>query len=374
MSKNFKKYFINNLKETTYLSSIDRVEFDSTKTDGNDMLSDSQLQKRREKLDDVQIRDRHNNMRIYVKNLIDFRLGQLFTFVIPAALTVGTVASFIAPYRRVTDKDFSSKIVKESTILSDTEGQIMDNSEIYYYDNGFFSLNEDDFVKSNEYNYQRETNYNNLTYQISDGIDSMIAKFSYNSEGKLTFNNVDVGQYIDLNDYNFNEAVSIDEKYEKLFDEVLDLILSEEDISSDVKAKLESIANSEERKTIIDIVKYENIGSGVTEVYKNRFWQRTLLLIVTGFWWALVFALFKAEDMSKGTKLYAYNGRLCTEDNKTIGFWHVGLKYKEAFIRAEAERIKKAQDLAQEYVKDEDVSDLFTSFEKNLVLGNKRER
>lgn len=372
MSKNFTKYFFNNLKEAKYLSSIDRVEFDSTKTDGNDLLSDNELKKRREKLDDIQIRARHQNMRIYTKNMLSLRVDQFFTLVVPTALVVGTVASFVAPYRRIDEKKYSRTYVKEETVLSNEDGQIVNNDERYYYDSGFFALNDDKFVKENEHNYY--SNSNSLTYQISDGIDSLLANFSYDENGKLTFNGVDVGKYIDVSEYDFTDASSIDERYENLFDEVLTLIESESDISSEVKERLEEIARSEDRKIIINIAKYENIGSSVTEIYKTRFWQRTILLVVTGIYLALLIAILKEPDSSKRTKLSVSNGSLYEQENCKIGFWHVALKYKEAFIRAEVERIKKAQKLADEYVSFEDINDLFTTFEKKLTLVDKKER
>lgn len=374
MSKNFKKYFFNNLKEAKYLSNIDRVEFDSARTDANSLLSDREISKRREELDDIQIRVRHNNMRIYLKNMFDHRLKQVFSLAVPTALVVGTVASFVAPYRRVVDKKFTDTIVKESTILSNTNGQINDNSDIYYYSSSFFSLNEYTFVKDNEHGYSSSLCYDNLTYQISDGIDSVLAKFSYDSEGKLTFNSVDVGKYIDVSEYDFSESSAIDEKYERLFDDVLNLILSEDDLSSEAKETLKVIAESEKKNIIINIVNYENVGAGTAEIYKSRFFQRFILLIVTGLYGALLYACCKDGDMTKGTKLYVYDGELQERENSKIGFLHVGLKYKEAFIRAEVERIKKAQELAEEYVSEYDVSDLFTSFEKNLTLTNNKER
>ena len=85
------------------------------------------------------------------------------------------------------------------------------------YSSSFFSLNEYTFVKDNEHGYSSSLCYDNLTYQISDGIDSVLAKFSYDSEGKLTFNSVDVGKYIDVSEYDFSESSAIDEKYERLF-------------------------------------------------------------------------------------------------------------------------------------------------------------
>lgn len=373
MSKNFKKYFLNNLKETTYLSNIDRVEFDSTKTDGNDMLSDSQLQQRRENLDKIQIRDRHNNMRIYVKNMLDFRMGQLFTLVVPTALVVGTVASFVVPYRRAVDKKFTDVIVKESTILSNIDGQITDNSQVYYHSENFLSLNDYKFVNENEDNYKYQQD--KLIYQISNGIDSAIAKFSYDSNGKLSFNGVDVGKYIDINEYDFSEASKIDEKYEILFDEVLNLIKSESnDLSAEFLDVLDQVSKSEDRKIIIDIVKYNNIGPGTTKIYKTRLFQRIILSIVTGLYGLCLFFIYQDGELSKGNKLYSLDGRLCEEQNQTIGYWHVGLKYKEAFIRAEVDRIKRAHELATEYVNDEEIEDLFTRFERKLTLGNKKER
>lgn len=374
MSKNFKKYFFNNLKESKYLSNIDRVEFDSTKSYGNNELSDRELQKRRDELDAVQIHSRHRNMRLYMKNMLGFRCNQLFSFVIPTALAVGTVASFVAPYRRVADKEFSNTYVKESTILSNNDGKISENKDIYYYDDGFFSLNDDKFVNENNHIFYGGSYSDSLVYQISDGVDSALAKFTYDSEGKLTFNGVDVGKYIDVNEYDFSEASAIDEKYEGLFDDVLNMILSEEELSSEAKETIKTLAESEKHDIIINLSRYNDIGESTTQVYKNRFWQRAILLVASCLYGMLLYAIYKDGDLSKGTKLSSRDGELQESKNQNIGFWHVGLKYKEAFIKAETDRIKKAHELANEYVADEDIDTLFTRFEKKLTLFDKKER
>lgn len=341
MAKNFRKYFFNNLKETVYLAHINRVEIDRTKTDANNELSDREVKNRRKQLDEIQIDDRHNNMRIYMKNMIDFRLGQTFVFAIPAALAIGTVASFVLPYKRVDSKKFSDVIVKESTVISNTDGEIYDNSQKYYYSSGFFDIGDYDFCDENDHNYASGSDYDSLVYQISNGMESIIAKFAYNSEGKLTFKGVDIGDFIDVKDYDFSESTNIEEKYSKLFDEVIELVKAEESLSAEQLEILNSLANSEEKKILIEIVKYNNIGEGHTDIYKTRFAQRLILLLISFFYLWFLYAVFKDGDLDKGTELYADDGVLHYNKDVRIGIFHVILKYKEAFIQAEKQRIKK---------------------------------
>lgn len=367
MSKNFKKYLLNNLKEATYLRNIDRVEFDSTKTDSNDMLNERDLKRRRDKLDEVQIFMRHNNLHVYVKNMLKFRVNQVLTLAVPIALAAGTVASFVSPYKRVVSKNFTDVYVKESTVLSNTEGQITDIGGKYYYDTS--SLSDDyKYVNENDDDYNWNACMDNLTYQISDGVNSALAQFSYSSEGKLSFEGVDIGNYIDVSEYDFSNATDVDEKYEKLFDEVLNLIKEQGDLTDAQRQMLDDLAESPDKKTIINIIRYDNIGAGATDIYKTRFWQRFFLSIASFIYGLLLFAVCKDGDVSKGTQLCAENGNLGTYDNRNIGFWHVALKYKEAFIKAETERIKMANEMAEEYVRDDQVDSLFIEFEKKLLI------
>lgn len=371
MAKSFYKYFFNNLKETKYLSNINRVEIDPTKTDGNNVLSETSLRHRKEELDKIQVDTRHRNMRIYFKNMLGFRARQTFVLAIPTALTIGTVASFVLPYKRVVSKDFSDVYVKESTVLSNTEGEIFDNSDKYYYSSGFFDLGDYDFVDDHNFNYVSHDD--TLVYQISDGIDSALAKFSYNSEGRLTFNSVEIGNFIDVSSYDFSDATDIEEKYKNLFSEVIELVKSEQNLSADQLEVLNNLVNSEESKIIIEIINYNKIGEGEAEIYKTRFAQRWFLLIVSGLYaWMLYEITIKDGSYKKGTELYPYDGQLCSNGSQVIGFFHVMLKYKEAFIKAEKDRIKKSYDLAKQYVSEEDVDNLFTSFERKLT--NKKER
>lgn len=358
MAKNFRKFFINNLKESQYLSNIQRVKFDDTKTDGNNIIGDSQIKKRISEIDRYEKNLRHNNLKVYVENMAKFRCKRFFVLVAPFALAVSTVASFIIPYKQEKTKAYDA-YQREAIVLDKDRGQIIDNDDFYYY-NFWGDL---EFVDA-EHDHNSSDLSEELRYHIYDGIEEFNANFSYTSDGKLYFNSVDVGKYINFDEYNFSESINVEEKFENLFDDILVMLREECKLDEDQLSILNKLDNSEDKKIIIEIIKYNSIGKKEVKAYGNNFWLRAILLSTSLIYGWILSIYFKR--ITRGNELYAKDGKLDVNSGQDIGLIHVPLKYKEAFIKAETERIMNARDLAEEYIIPTDRDKIFTNFERRL--------
>lgn len=367
MKRSFTKFLINNISEKRYLKNINRVNFNRKNTGSNNILDDEQIKERMNEINRYQTEYRHRNLTTLKSYMSELRAIQFFGILLPASLIGATIGNFLLPYKRIKTKEYEA-YQKESTVLSEEEGQITNLVDKYYYNTNYLLF--DPIFLDSEHNTYAYSLPNDLEYRISNGIDMAIANFELGKKGKLIFNNVEIGKYIDESDYDFSKSTDIDSKYKNLFDDVYELIKSEGNLDENQLEALEKIYNSEDKKIIIEIIKTVNIGDKKVEIVKTRLFSRMLLLFIIAMYISMEIIIYKKLNFNEGYDINYSDGLLSITAGKSItdkyDFLRQSIKYKEAFIRAEVDRISRAIDLANEYIEEQDREEIFTPFERKL--------
>ena len=139
-------------------------------------------------------------------------------------------------------------------------------------------------------------------------------------------------------------------------------------ISNGGKEQLQSIRESDKKQIVASIISYENLGYTDVEVYKSNWFWRIALSVITGIYlWALIYVL-KEEGLPDFYPIYNKNGELIeAEDPEQMGLFYLGTKYKEAFIAAEKDRIRRIYEICDKNFTDETKDIILTSYEKKLI-------
>lgn len=363
----------NNMSEGTYLRSVNHLEFkeNSIKDDSSNNKQDSIDQESvLKELDNLQDEIRHENLRVFSRNLLNARLEQFLIVTLPAILVAGSLALWIAPAKRVkTDKLDTYKRIE--TVISDNRQIEVEEQKLYY--SSFLGRDYVDDSKAKDFTGSSTTK--KLEIYITEELDGFFANITINSDGSLSISDIDVGTYLNLEEYDFTNSVEMDAKYAPLFDRVVDLMMDSGYISDDAKEKLKTLNESDKKEIVAKIVEYEALGETDIDIYKSNWFWRIVLSIIAGVYTWIVIYVLKNDGLPDFYELSNKNGELVESSyQKQMGLFHLGTKYKEAFLAAEESRIKRIYELCDENLIGVSRDSVLTSYEKKLVLGPGKDR
>ena len=239
----------------------------------------------------------------------------------------------------------------------------LEDPKLYY--SSFFGKN---FVDESRATDMLSGTGKRLEIYITENLEGFLAKLDIRSDGSLSISDVDKGSYINLNEYDFTDAVNVEDKYVDLFDRTVDLILESSYINDEDKEKLSSLNDSDKKVIIAKIIEYQDLGATNVKVYKSNWFWRIALTIIAGIYLWIVGFVHKEDGLPEFYELSNNNGELVeSEHKKNLGLFYLGVKYKEAFLAAERDRVQRIYDLCDENLVSSSRDKVLTSYEKKLI-------
>lgn len=362
----------NNMSEGTYLKSVNNLEFK------NNALLDDQSNNQIEvidkdhtlrELDKYQDEIRHENLRVFRRNILNARLEQFLIVTLPAVLVAGSITLWALPAKHVKTESLET-YKRFETIISDNRQIDFESDKLYYST----FLGRDFVDKDKASDFTGSASQKRLEVYLTENLEGFLAKLNINSDGSLSINDIDTGTYLNLNDYDFTNGKDISEKYVSLFDKTIDLMLESGYIGDESKEKLKSLRESEKLEIVAKIVEYKGIGYTDVDVYKSNWFWRIALSIIAGIYlWAVIFVL-KNDGLPEFYELINKDGELIeSEYKKDLGLFYLGTKYKEAFMAAERDRIKHIYEIADKNLIGSSRDMMMTGYEKKLILGPRKD-
>lgn len=366
------KAVLNNLNEKKYLKSLNNLEFRENAIEDNnsnnpvEVVDKNQVISELETLQDIM---RHDNLQIYATNMLRARGKQFLIVTLPAVLTLSTALLWFLPANRVKSEKLDT-YSRVETVISDNRQIEIEDPTLYY--STFFGRN---FVDEEKAKDLTTTTNKRIELYITSELNGFLAKLNIGSDGSLSISDIDSGTYLNLNDYDFSDAKELDSKYSNLFDTVIDLMLESSYINDEQKEELKALSESDKKEIVATIIEYNDLGKTNVDVYKSNWFWRIALAVITGIYiWVLGY-IRKEDGPWESYELTNNNGDLVESDNtEQIGLFHLGTKYKEAFLAAERDRIKRVYELCDKNLYYTSRDNVMTKYEKTLVLGSRKDR
>lgn len=359
------KAVANNMSEGTYLKSVNNLEFKENSVDLIDSINPVDVIDKEEvlnELDKLQNVMRHDNLRIFRSNIFSARCEQFLVMTLPAILVAGSIALWVSPANRIKTEELDTYKKIETVICGEHQVK-MEDPKLYY--SSFFGKN---FVDESRATDMLSGTGKRLEIYITENLEGFLAKLDIRSDGSLSISDVDKGSYINLNEYDFTDAVNVEDKYVALFDRTVDLILESSYINDEDKEKLSSLNDSDKKLIIAKIIEYEDLGATNVKVYKSNWFWRIALTVIAGIYLWIVGFVHKEDGLPEFYELSNNNGELVeSEHKKNLGLFYLGVKYKEAFLAAERDRVQRIYDLCDENLVSSSRDKVLTSYEKKLI-------
>lgn len=362
----------NNMSEGTYLKSVNNLEFKENAIEDNQSNNPVDIidkDKTLRELDKYQNGIRHENLRIFRKNILNARLEQFLIVSLPALLVAGSITLWAIPAKYVKTESIDT-YKRYDTVISDDQQINFENEKLYY--STFFGR---DFVeKDKASDFSGSSTQKRLEIYVTENLEGFLAKLTINSDGSLSLNDIDKGAYLNLNDYDFSNAKNIDEKYVSLFDKTIDIMLDSGYLSDESIEELKKLSESDKKEVVAKIIEYKGIGETEVDVYGSRWFWRIVLSIIAGLYlWAEIYVL-RNEGLPEFYELTNNNGELVeSEYTKDLGLFYLGTKYKEAFMAAERDRIKHIYEIADRNLIGSSRDSMLTSYEKKLIFTPRKD-
>lgn len=360
------KAIINNLNEIPYLKNKNRISFIESRKENSINKVEINKDQICAELEDLQIAVRHDNLKLFGLNMLKARAKQFAIITAPALLVAGNVALWASPSSKIKTESLNT-YQRTETVFNEDEMLYSDVGDTLYYST-FLGRT---YANDNAANLSGNAG-TILYFQITEELDGFLSTFTISSEGKLYLSDVDDGSYIDLNDYDLTDATELEDKYKLLINEVINLMSESSYLNNTEKERLLEISESDKKDILAKIVEIEYIGKTDVDVVKSRWMWRIILSIVAIIYiWVLV-SIYRENGPFESTVLENDNGSLSEgEYTEDLGLVFLGLKYKEIFLQAERDRIKRIYDLSQDILSYQDANTILTKYEKKLILSEK---
>ena len=360
------KAVLNNLNEKKYLKSLNNLEFKENVIEDNNSNNPVQVVDKNHVISELEtLQDvmRHDNLQIYATNMLRARGKQFLIVTLPAVLTLSTALLWFLPANRVKSEKLDTYSRVETVICDNRQIEIEDPN-LYY--STFLGRNFVDEEKAKD--LPTSTN-KRIELYITSELNGFLAKLNIGSDGRLSISDIDSGTYLNLNDYDFSDAKELDSKYSNLFDTVIDLMLESGYITDEQKEELKTLSESDKKEIVATIIEYNDLGKTNVDVYKSNWFWRIALTIITGIYIWILGYIRKEDGPWNSYVLTNDNGDLVESEYKQeIGLFHLGTKYKEAFLAAEKNRIQEIEKIVDTYLTPESKDIIFTGHEKRLLL------
>lgn len=354
----------NNLSESTYIKGREYIKVKDVENlvDTNNHPNGIKKESVIKELDYLQNFVRHNNLKVYVKNIAGLRCKQFFLYTVPALLLSSNILLFCLPTNKVKTENLPA--YKKTEIVFVDDKQIVNDSDKTYY-GVYFDRNFVDDKSGNCY----PDGHSNLDLTLTENLEGYNIDVKIDKDGSITVNEVSSDEFVDLKSYDESQMVDIEPIYVELFDKVVDIVCEQTFLNKKGEEALKSISDSDKNHIVASLVQYDFIGYKDVETYSNLWWARIVMLIVFGLYdWLIIYLKQEQYTFDCRTLVNEYGELGETSRRDEIRLRNLGLKYTSAFLAAEKERIERINKILDEKVSEESKDALLTSYEKKLVL------
>ena len=333
---------INNMNHFPYLNNVDKIS--AKVIDGN-----SKDMKDRDviliELDKLETDIRASNLKVFLQSYIKLRKARFFYITFPAMLTAATIAVFRLPLNY--DKKVEVDAYKGNHKLYNSELGEAEFDDKYYITDSSLELSENN---EDDIEYTNTIQNNSLTFKMYNDVNSILAKFTIDSDGGLNFNNIRVDDIVDFNDYGNYDFTNIpDEEYEDLINRVINILKSSDILSEEQKMSLNSLLASDDKTIVADIINFTKVGQKEILVSKDSSFAKMALALLTFFYIFMELQFLRDQKPNYFSKkmdelVVNKNGKLVYGYEERIGMIYGPIKLKIKFLEAEKVRIDRIKD------------------------------
>ena len=295
---------------------------------------------------------RHENLKVYLKNMLKLRGKQFVVFVAPIVLSGLTILS--GCIKRT--KEVDAKIYKKHEIIFDEENILVDQIHDNLYTTTGFVLAE---CVDKEIDYIGSTD-ESLEIFYGNGADTAKVNYDIDSNNEIVFQDIANGTFYNV--YESSESKEVDEQYKKLLEYAIDEYLSLGSNSNNSKIINEAISN-DFNDILVKLYKYEYVGNKQLDYVKANFPLTLNYLIIDLIYVVLLYKLF--NNLIEVKKLSCTDKQLYEESLSKINIRYASLEYREAFFKAEIGRINAINEILEKHANEKDI---LTEYEKKLIL------
>lgn len=349
------KAIINNINDKNYLKNKDSLKSSKLSTEHSNEM---------QKIVELEEKNRHENLKIYIKNIAKLRAKQVTLIATPLLLGGLTIASFAnAKFTKMKTIDRVCHI----TTLEFDEEALLSQEETFYARSYSLFGDKINYVDENTKNgfFGDFSSYALLYY--GDGSDSLQVKFDINNDNTWQYNSHTNNLY-DKSANPHKEAINeVDEQYKELIKEATETFIKQADLSEEEIAYLHEIVSNNENDIIVKLNKCVNLGSMDLEVYKYH-WIRCTLAVIADIV-LLIFAIKYYYDDPPRQRIIADGSRLIETWCFSPNLFMAASKYshRQAFLTAEENRINSINSILES----NGISDnILSKYEKKLVKKN----
>lgn len=375
------KAVINNINQFKYIKNRDRVHVKKIPIEGSKTMVQQTRDGSFDTIDKLQNEYRINNLNVFFRNYGKLRWRRFWIVSLPAILASACVVSFFPP-KRISSQDSLPTYEKTTKIYNSNFGEAVDTTIGYVYDGGTSTYDLADGLVG----FKSSDIQDKVELKIYNQEDYLAATTNISSSDMLNVQNVHSGLYYDFTDYDNMDFKDVGRDYDKLYDKLIQTIKSNPSLNADTLELLESLDSDEKKEVIIEVQKYIYLGETDVIVTKSKVTLRIALfgaliasLLISGCWYfdSRVAVKDSENDDDKNNEiiykavlfpeLNHKNGLLKEEDEKCVNLLFQSLKYKEAFLAAERERLCKLDDEIADNIVSSDQDALLTKYEKKLI-------
>lgn len=359
------KCVINSINQFKYLKNRNRVHLNRVEVDNGESNNVRTTEGTMERIDNLQTDYRVNNLHVFMKNYAKLRWRRFWFISLPAMLSVLSIASFFPPKRIPTTKELPA-YEKVNTIYNSNYGETETSATGYVVDKGFstYVLRDEEKValKNNDVK-------DSIRFQVYNEDNYINALINIDSNDLLSVNEVYTGEHYDFTDYSEMNFTDVGKSYDALYDKLVNLVKDYSLLSEDGVKILEQLNSDDKKTVVIEIEKYVDLGDVKVGITKSKTGFRIAVIVMLII--SLVVDGFYYDEKRKKTfefvTLLHKNGSLYEEYNRTVNLFYQSIKYKEAFLAAERERILMLNEEMNKNVATNEYSKLLTSYEKKLI-------
>ena len=348
----------NNLNETKYIANKDELIFKNLiEKDSNNKVEIVSENNVRRELDQLQTEIRHNNLKLFMKNLVKARLKQFFIYTAPALMVAGNLYAYGLGGDTKHETLDAYKVTK--TVLTDEGSLVIESDDKYYY-----TLIEREFVDEKDHNTSSYMDDLDL-WLFSEGA-SVHGDFSIDSDVKITVDSADVDSYTDINEYDMTNAQELSERQSRFIKDIL-LKLSETSyLNGNEREKVRELIESDTIDYLAIYKDYEALGEMDVETKKSG-GGRIIFSVITAAYIGFLIWLRCSCGPWVSRELTNDDGKLEESYNdEDLGIIYLAMKYKEIFKKAEEDRIKRIKTLGYKYFNAYEFDKTLTKFEKKI--------
>ena len=354
----------NNLNEKKYISGANNLVFRNRRLEEGTNnpqkpINDDKIMR---ELETLEVGMRHENLRVYFRNIIPCRLKQFFLYTVPALITAGIVTVWVLPVHYNTTENLEAFKRTEVAFVNEQQIKVEDDKTYYgvYFDRKYVDSKNDNCDPFEG---------TNMEYFVTENLEGFKIKANINSNSELSVSEATKGEFADLKEYDQNELTAIEPKYVELFDKVVEMVIDSSYFGGKDDERLKVITDSEKSHIVGSLITYESIGHQDVEVVKNNWWLRILLPVVLGLYDWLIIYLKREQYCFESRELKNNNGEL-EDSNSTydMSLFNLAYQYRELFMAAEKRRINRINDLLEEHYESGSADKILTKHEKKLIL------